>query len=225
MTEPLQLALNVARQSLPTLDEFVIGDNALLWHSLPAHQQGLYYLWGAPASGKSHLLQALTAQQPAGTACYLALDLPGMHPGVLDNLEQYHWLVWDGLDALAGQAEWEEALFHSYNRLQQQGAALVVSARKPPLELGIVLPDLRSRLTSGICIELKTLDEAGLLQVLQLQARRRGLELSEDVGQFLLRRFPRDLSQLMPLLTRLDQASLSHQRRLTIPFVKQVLAL
>lgn len=225
MTEPLQLALNVARQALPTLDDFVIGPNLLLWHSIQQHRHGLYYLWGGAASGKSHLLQALTGQQAPGKALYLALDLPGLSPEILDNCDQYEWLVWDGLDAVAGQPVWEEALFHAYNRLLAQNAALLVAARQPPRQLGIRLADLRSRLSHGLCVELKPLDEPGLLQVLQQQARRRGLELLDEVGLFLLRRFPRDLAQLMPLLVTLDQASLSHQRRLTIPFIKQVLAL
>jgi DnaA family protein len=58
---------------------------------------------------------------------------------------------------------------------------------------------------------------------LQLRAKQRGLSLSQDVANYLLTHAPRDMGQLFMLLERLDLASLQRQRKITIPFVKEVL--
>jgi DnaA family protein len=70
---------------------------------------------------------------------------------------------------------------------------------------------------------LQPVDDAARMQILTVRAHERGLELSEDTAHYLLRRCPRDLPALMALLERLDAAALTAQRRLTVPFVKQVL--
>jgi DnaA family protein len=115
------------------------------------------------------------------------------------------------------------ALFSLYNRLRDAGACLVIAARVPPEQLGIELADLRSRLSWGLIFELKGLSDEQRLVALQHRARARGLELPQEVGQFLLRRYPRDMSTLFGLLEVLDRASLEAKHKLTLPFVKSVL--
>jgi DnaA family protein len=91
--------------------------------------------------------------------------------------------------------------------------------------LSLALPDLISRLEWGPIFELQPMDDAGRARALALHAEARGLVLSGGVQNFLLRRAPRDNHALLAMLQRLDEGSLVHQRRLTIPFVKQILGL
>ena len=67
------------------------------------------------------------------------------------------------------------------------------------------------------------LDEAEQQQALKLRARVRGFELPDETLQWLQRRFPRDMASLYELLDALDEAALVAQRRLTIPFIREVL--
>ena len=85
------------------------------------------------------------------------------------------------------------------------------------------LPDLASRMSASLVLHLAPLGESDQIKVLRLRAKRRGLELPDDVGQYLLRRMPRDLRSLCALLDTLDMASLAKQRRLTVPFIRQIL--
>ena len=61
--------------------------------------------------------------------------------------------------------------------------------------------------------------------VLQNNAYQKGMELSDEVANFLLKRIGNDLSVLLKELDLLDRASLQAQRKLTVPFVKEVLHL
>ena len=144
-------------------------------------------------------------------------------PAVFDGLEQMALVCLDDVDATAGTADWERALFDLFNRLRDSGSTLLVSAVKRPDQSGFNLPDLVSRLGWGVTYVLKPLDDVDVIKALTYRAAARGLELPEDTAQFLLRRFPRDLPSMFALLDTLDVASLIEQRRLTIPFVKSVL--
>ncbi|MOA50116.1 DnaA regulatory inactivator Hda [compost metagenome] len=84
------------------------------------------------------------------------------------------------------------------------------------------LPDLKSRLTLALVFQLHALSDEDKLRALQLRASRRGLHLTDEVGRFILTRGPRSMNLLFDLLDILDQASLQAQRKLTIPFLKEI---
>jgi DnaA family protein len=201
------------------------GANAAALHFLRHFAEGperLCYLSGRSGSGKTHLLQALCQQ--ADNALYLPLQQLLAHgPGLLDGLESVDLLLLDDLQVLAGKAEWEQALFRLFNALHAGSGKLCIAAAAGPLQLPLLLPDLRSRLQLCIRFELQEPDDAGKLEVLCQQAAQRGMELKEEVAQFILLRSGRNLHELGAVLERLDTLSLSEQRRLTIPFVKAAL--
>ena len=147
-----------------------------------------------------------------------------MSPAVFEGLERMDLVCLDDVEVIAARADWEHGLFALFNRLRECGGTLLVTAAKRPDHSGIQLADLVSRLSWGVIYVLKPLDEQTLFAAVTYRARARGLDLPEDTTRFLLRRFPRDLASLCELLDRLDQAALAARRRLTIPFVKAVLA-
>jgi len=227
-----QIPLPFSTSDLPDFRHFITGPNAEACRAL----QGLLapgvassvYLWGAPGTGKSHLLQALCRQgeeQGLAVAWVPMNELDGLSAGVLKGLREVELVCLDGLDAIAGQADWEQAVFHLFNHLRDAGRTLVVSAGVPPRRLPLGLPDLHSRLSWGLVFHLFEMDDAGKVQVLQVRADARGIPLPTEVAEYLVRRCPRDMHSLLAVLERLDQGSLAAQRRLSIPFVKQLLGL
>jgi len=222
-----QLTLRVGLRDSATFANFFVGDNAAALHLLQQGDEPFVYLWGGPGCGRSHLLQAACHAEGGrgGSPAYLPLAALA-HAGteVLDGLEQMSLVCLDDVQAVAGQAVWEEGLFHFYNRVRDAGGRLLAAADAGPAALGVQLADLRSRLSWGPVFQLQSLDDAGKLAALQLRARARGMELGAEVGAYLLRRCPRDMHALFELLERLDQASLAAQRRLTIPFVREIIS-
>ena len=125
-----------------------------------------------------------------------------------------------------GDEPWEMAIFNLYNRILESGKTrLLITGDRPPRQLNLGLPDLASRLDWGQIYKLQPLSDEDKLQALQLRARQRGFELPEDVGRFLLKRTDREMRTLFDTLDQLDRASITAQRKLTIPFVKDILKL
>ena len=231
--KPIQLPLGVRLRDDATFANYYPGANAAalgyverLCEADAGWAESLIYLWGREGVGRSHLLQAacLRFEQRGEAAVYLPLgEVADYGPELLDGLDQSELVCLDDLEAVAGRADWEEALFHLFNRLRDSGRRLLLAASVSPRELSVQLPDLQSRLTLALVFQLHALSDEDKLRALQLRASRRGLHLTDEVGRFILTRGERSMSALFELLERLDQASLQAQRKLTIPFLKETL--
>jgi DnaA family protein len=181
------------------------------------------WLWGPAATGKTHLLQAV-CDSAGDRSVYVPLaQLAEAGPGLIDGLASREIVCLDDLDAVAGDPTWENALFDLCNQVLDAGHNLVVAAPMSPRECPVDLPDLQSRLARLPTFQVRSLDEADRVAALQLRARHRGLDLPDDTAKYLLSRSRRDMASLYELLDKLDLEALRAQRRLTIPFVKEVL--
>jgi DnaA family protein len=184
------------------------------------------FLAGVSGAGCSHLLQAAChyAEGLGHRSVYVPLsEVAEYGPSVLDGLEQLPLVVLDDLDVVAGREDWEEALFHLFNRIREYDGHLLVSARQVPRKLGVGLADLLSRLSWGVVYQIEALNNEGKAQALVLRAKHRGIRLGEDVARFMVSRGPETMQGLAGVLDKLDQLSLSAQRKLTIPFIKEEL--
>lgn len=226
-----QLALALQLNDEATFADFCWGENTLLQqqlqNTLNGNDERLIYIWGSPGSGKSHLLQACCQAMGNQSNIYLPLHLlKEWGPQVIDGIEEQALIAIDDIDAIAGDHNWEEALFHLYNRVRDnEKTTLIITSNSPPAQSPICLLDLQSRLSWGLVFQLHELSDHHKINTLKLHAEKRGFELPTSVGQFLLNRCARNMHDLHTLLNRLDQASLIAQRRITIPFVKNILGI
>lgn len=223
-----QLPLALRLDPGATLASFHPGSNRGAVSQVRAAARGpeWLFLWGPPGTGKSHLLNA--ACHAAGThnrtACLVPLERNAeWEPAALAGLHGTDLVCLDGLDAIAGLRAWEEAVFHLLNGLREAGGSVLMAARGRPVSLEIGLPDLRSRLGWGTLVRLRPMDDEDKLAALRLRAHERGLELPDDAAAYLIRRVARDTPTLFDLLDRLDAASMAAKRRITVPFVREVL--
>ena len=223
-----QLALPLKLQDHAVFESFWPAGNAALvayLNELATTETGRgCWLWGAQATGKTHLLQAV-CERPGDRAVYVPLaSLAAAGPEILDGLSSRQFVCLDDVHTVAGDSAWELALFNLYNELSEAGGIIVATALAAPRECRFALADLASRFSMLPAFHLLALGEADRIRALQLRARHRGLDLPDDTANYLLNRSKRDMATLYTLLDRLDTAALEAKRRLTIPFVKETLS-
>ena len=224
-----QLPLDLHLRDSASFENFVTGDNQQALEKLSSLNTdsataGMFWLWGS-AYGKTHLLEAVCHQALANdfAVIYLSLTDPDLVPEMLEGLEQLDIVCIDNIDAVAGNMAWEQALFVLCERMHDQNGSLVLASRAAPQALAIALPDLRSRLLGWFMVfALKPLDDTGKVEALHRRAHNRGLEMSDEVVQYVLKRYPRDMHALFDLIEKIDSASLAQQRRITIPFLRSL---
>ena len=225
-----QLPLSFEPRERYSFDAFIAGGNQLAVDLIRQMACGdgemQLLLWAEQGKGKSHLLQAACnhAAQSRRTVCYLpAREIFGSSTQVFEGLEQLDLVCIDDIDVLLQIGGWEEALFDLLNRTREAGTRILLTASKSPESSSIDLADLRSRLTWGPVFCLQDLDDSDKMVALKKRALQYGLEITDNVANYLLTHYPRDLFDLFERLEHLDRASMAMQRRLTIPFVKTVL--
>lgn len=215
----MQLTLDLATAPPARLANFVPGPNL---EALQACQQcasgalRALYLWGACGTGRSHLLQAIAAEQAAGAARLLDAQSP-LTDFVFNPLVR-HWLIDDvgQLDALR-----QEAAFHLFNAvLAYPGAVFCAAGDQAPAGLAL-MPELATRLGYGLVIQLLPLAENDIAAALVLTLRERGLSASAELIPWLLTHAPRNLGRLRGLIDALDAYALARGRALTVPLLRE----
>lgn len=227
---PTQIPLRIRLRDSSVFASYFPGRNKPAVDALLALAPGVpptcIWLHGPRASGKTHLLQAACvkwSEQGAATA-YVPLHDVADDPDALTGYGQLAFVAIDDAEVVAGNEAAERTLFRLHQELDESGGHLLVSGPSPPAALQFSLRDLASRLNGGLVLTLHALDDDEQLRALQLRAQLRGFELPEDTVQYLQRRMPRDMASLCTFLDELDEASLVAQRKLTVPFVREVLS-
>lgn len=222
-----QLPLQLALADHASFETFASGGNATAVEHVRSLAQGAadtLWLWGPASAGKSHLLQAACRAATAVGRRAMYVPLPAESPSVLVDLEQVDLLAIDDLHSVAGDLDWERPLFAILNAYLARQGSLLLAAAAPAAQCGFRLPDLASRGAGAVTYRLGQLNDAERAQALRLHAAARGLVLEPAAADFLLKRASRDMAALTTWLAELDRASLTEQRRLTIPFIRDFLA-
>lgn len=228
-----QGVLSLTGSSLPSMEGFVVAADSA--SSLQALQEwfasglGGACLVGGDGAGKTHLLQAMLRQveqrsgSTAGAAYVPGRDGARLSPEVLQGLEHLRLVCVDDVDRLLQGAGWQEAIYRLLVRLADCGGQLLLSAQHWPLE-GVEHAGLLERLQWALPLPVQALTEAEDQKLaLSRRAHHRGVQLPDDVLSYLVREHGSDMAQLMHVLDYLDHASMTLKRRLTLPFVRQVL--
>ena len=220
MALPLKLADHATFQSFVTRgNEEIVSVLA----GIADGAAGTAFVWGAPATGKSHLLQAVCARAGDRSVYVPLAALAAAGPAAIEGLDRRDIVCIDDLDSVAGNEAWELGLFRLYNDLAAGSGRMVVAAAAAPRECPVRLPDLASRLSQLPAFRLETLDDTGRAEALKLRAEFRGLRLPDETARYLLTRIRRDMASLYAVLDLLDSEALRAKRRLTVPFVSEVL--
>lgn len=222
-----QLVLDMGLPSGPSLKNYCVGANdaALahlkLWlgHAGTTRRSPVpTYLWGGNACGKTHLLKATRAALQVHGARVGWLDAGLQYPPEFD--ESWACVMMDDVHALSSAQQ--QIAFNWFVHAQTLQIAVLASGSLPPADLKL-RDDLRTRLGGGHVFALQALSEPERRAVLRQAADERGIVLSDEVMDFMLTRFSRDLGSLMELLDLMDGYALQTQRAITIPLIKAMM--
>ncbi len=214
-----QLLLDLGTQQPQTLESFVTGKNLELMHQLRQFAERrsaehFAYLWGEPASGKTHLLHALAAHPATRYLSAVAsLDAFAYSP----DIDCY---LLDDCDKLPPESQ--IAAFTLFNQVRDHGGFMISTGNAAPATLA-VREDLRSRMGWGLIYQVHRLSDEEKITALTQSAQARGLILSPGVLPYLITHYHRDMRSLATMLDALDRYSLETKRAITVPLLRDLL--
>lgn len=244
----MQLALPVWFAEDQSFDSFVWDGNEIvrdfLKHFILGYKEEnsgvampFCVLHSVHSAGKSHLLYATCqfASENSYTHAYFDLKLLNQFPAsVILNAQEKDLICIDNIDVVKDDITWQIAIFDLLNKVIEKNQSIdnakykckvVISASYSPKTIGLSLPDLVSRLSWGTEFKLAPLDDNKSKLVLREKINQKGLDASDEVLNFLVTRHSRNINELVETINVLDRKSLESKRKLTVPFVKQVLKL
>jgi DnaA family protein len=227
-----QQALNLQLTQANTFETYYSGSDPTLISVLKNVASGVLeepqiFLWGVNGTGKTHVLQAMcrVATDAHKRAMYIPMkDLLTQDPASIGELQNLDLVCIDDVHVIAKNSQWEKALYNFINHHRAHKTTIVISSLYAPTENLFELPDLNSRAVWGPVYKLTPLAEEHMEDALCFHAEARGLELSDEVKNYLLTHYQRDVSTMVGISEVLDKASLQEQRKVTIPFLKKILA-
>jgi DnaA family protein len=219
-----QLTLDLLPPPAPTLSNFVVGRNTellQLLHQIADRSAGerFVYLWGAPGAGKSHLVRAVARSSAAYLACRPQTRLSAeFSEQAISGLEL---IGLDDVDTLDDGGARD--LFKLYNQVRAGAGTLVASGAAAPAQLRLP-EDVKTRLGWGLVFQVHALSGAEKIAALQRSAAERGFTLSDEIINYLLTHWRRDMPSLLAALDVLDRYSLEAKRPVTVPLLKRAIA-
>lgn len=232
-----QLSLEIKPDLKNTFDNYITSENN---HQIIAHLKyiinkldinklndfNLVYLWGDHGVGKSHLLKSICELADLKNISNLYINFKNNKINNLNNLniDLIDIFCLDNIDYITNNFEQEEILFGFYNQLKDRNnKILIISSLYSVNNLNINIADLKSRLSHGVSYKVHSLSDQNKVDLLKKRAYERGMNLTDDIAKYIISRGKRDINSLFDILDKLDQESLRHKRRLSIPFVKEIL--
>ena len=212
------------------LASFLVGENEelikLIKQIANKETNHTLYLYGESGTGKTQLLQA-ACKQAADSEYHVAYiplkQIDELSAEMLHDLGELDLVCIDDVELVNAKMEWQQGLTWLYNELKDNQHSLIISGKQSPANTELELDDLKSRLSSDQVIQIKSPNDELKIKILKQKAHERSFELGDEVIEFLIRRVDRNLISLVEVLDKIDHASLAEKRKITIPFVKELI--
>ncbi len=212
-------------------DSFFQGENKDLLYFLntmiKTRGNNSIYIWGPQGTGKTHLLQAACKQanEMDWHVTYIPLEqYRDFSIDILDGLGKLDLVCIDDLEFIIDNIEWQQRVTLLFNEIRDNKNSIIISSKISPNNIKIDLDDLKSRLVWGHVFKIKAADDELKIKILKKEANERSFNLNDDVVEFLIRRSNRDLTSLIEILDEIDRSSLAAKRKITVPFVKELIS-
>jgi len=205
MSKPIdkQMTFNLPPRVAQGRNDFWVSpsnETAVAWiDRYPDWPSPFLIIYGPESSGKTHLKNVWDTKASNGYS--------------VDNVDEN----------IIGDRDREEALFHKFNAMKENGEFGLLTASKPPVEWGFVIPDLRSRLCAQTSVSIDLPDDTLLKALIVKLLSDKQLVVSPDVIEYIVPRVERSFSAIKTLIDRADQMALSRKKTITVPIIRDVM--
>ena len=173
------------------------------------------YLWGPSAVGKTHILIATIKK-------FLNLNKQVIDLSLIDDNDTFNLGTIDLFfldDIEVADQKIQNNLFNIFNMSENENAAIFITGSLPPNQMSL-RPDLRTRISQCLVLNLKELEDEEKKDVLLKRSYFMGINMKLEIIDYLVKNYNRNMHELIKLIEKIDKESIIQKKRITIPFIK-----
>jgi len=196
-----------------------------------------FLVYGGVGLGKTHLIHAIgnyaRANENADSVLYVSSErfttefVQSIQRNRISEFSMFYrqidLLIVDDVQFFSGKEKTQEEFFHIFNALHQSGRQIVLSADRPPREIQGIEERLLSRFQWGLSADVQSPGLETRIAILQRKAEDDGIELPQEVIEFIAHNVKSNIRELEGALIRLMAHATLHQRDLDLNLAKEVL--
>ena len=228
-----------------TFDNFVVGpSNRLAQASCiavsqsPGNTYNPLFLYGSVGLGKTHLLHAVCCESKRkfdGAVIqflncedfvnrFIRAIQEGNLAGFQSQFRTVDTLVIDDIQFLREREQSQEEFFHTFNALYNNGKQIILSADSPPGKIPSLEERLISRFNWGLVTRIDPPSYETRVAIVQKKAHLRGLTISDEIAEYIARKFHANIRELEGALTTIYAVATTTSRQITLELAQTALA-
>ncbi|MBQ7564579.1 MAG: chromosomal replication initiator protein DnaA [Lachnospiraceae bacterium] len=230
-----------------SFDTFVVGNNNKLAHAAslavaesPGETYNPLFIYGGVGLGKTHLMHSIghyvLEQNPQKKVLYVSSEvftnevIEAVRSGnassmskVRDKYRTVDVLLIDDIQFIIGKDTTQEEFFHTFNALQQQRKAIVLTSDRPPKEMETLEERFRSRFEMGLMVDIQSPDYETRMAILRKKAESEHYKIDDWILQYIAENVKSNIRELEGALNKLHFSVNMEKKDITIEYVKNEL--
>ncbi|MFB6342225.1 chromosomal replication initiator protein DnaA [Saccharicrinis sp. FJH2] len=197
------------------------------------------FVYGESGLGKTHLAQAIGLKvkelNPNKTVLYLSANqfqtqyTESVRNNTQNDFVNFYklidFLIIDDIHELSGKEGTQNTFFHIFNHLHQSGKQLILTSDKPPFQLQGVEQRLLSRFKWGLSTELESPDYLTRKAILKHKVYQEGLEIGDDVIDYLAENITANIRELEgALISLIAQSTFITHKEVDIEMAQDIVS-
>ena len=225
-----------------TFENFIVGSSNRLAHAAalgmaenPGDSHNPLFIYGGVGLGKTHLLHAIAHVALSSNLKILYVSAEQFTNEFINairmrNTEEFRnkyrnvdMLLVDDIHFIIGKEQTQEGFFHTFNDLHNARHQIAITCDRPPESMPLLEDRLRSRFEWGLLVDIQPPELETRLAILRSMAKQQSLAISQEVLEFIARRFEQNIRELEGSLNRISAYARLTRASLTPELAAQAL--
>ena len=218
MKELNQMLLNFDQKQNFNYNDFYVSKSNYFAFKLiekwPSWEKNILNIFGEKFSGKTHLVEIFESKYKA-----VRINEKDLNNNIFKSLKLHENVILDNFENKSD----EKILYSLFNLVDQDNKYLIITSKKPLIEMQFLLKDLGSRVKNCLMAEISKPDDELIFALILKNFSDRQISLDKKLIDYIVKRIDRSYSKIKEFIYKVDEMSLKQKKPINLKTIKELL--